>query len=583
MEQTTATSAMEKALSLPELLTCIGRYLGEDSTIVACLCVCKQWKLQFEPLLWRHFHVASPEDYDTVQPSTELMEQNAAFIRSLTIHKIAPADHEAFYSNCTQLEDLKISVDPIYLDLPERWTFLANVIRKLPRLRKINISNPGAELPHDLFKAIADCPNIIVLETQGYSLKAEDMEVYFRASETHMKRLSSTQDHFDQIPKLPDGIMFQEVRYLDIMEASGLPVEAQLDWISRCPNLISLRWEARPDLSASQFCQIIPATCPHLTSLHLFTDISDEEIALILEAIPRVEKLNMSRTDFGDKSMAALRRHFPWLKDLNLQYCYDFSSQFIHEALCSCPNLQGISGNVLDYEDIGASPEPWICKGLQMFDVGLTVVKEAQEEEMKDIDRGPGTIAEGLEIAKRSINGKLFQRLGQLTELQYLSIGTADDDGVDAIDLPILDVHSALNFLTGLRHIKYFSCKGLFDDRVPIEVEDAARWMVKHWPQLETLEARFILDTAHEYYGPGRQRALELLQKHGIIVEEYDGREYDEDYEFDEFDHDEDEYYGDDVDGFTDMEDDSEYDYDYDEDEDGLEDLAFLMHEHTLD
>ncbi|KAF9963945.1 hypothetical protein BGZ70_007086 [Mortierella alpina] len=576
MEKATAAGAMEKALSLPELLTCIGRYLDDESTIVACLCVCKQWKLQFEPLLWRHFHVASTDDYDTVQPSTELMERNAPFIRSLTVHEIVPESHATFYANCTQLEDLKIILDPVYADFPVRWTFMANVIRKLPRLQKISVDNPGCEPAHDFFKAIADCPNIIVLETQGYSFKPEDMEVYLRASATHMKRLSSTQEYFDEISKLPDGLIFQEMRYLDIREASGLSFDVQLDWIRRCPNLVSLRWEAMLNLSASQFCQIIPTACPQLTSLHLWTDISDGEIASILEALPRVEKLNMSRTEFGDKSMAALRRHFPWLKDLNLQYCYKFTSEYIHEALRSCPKLQSISGDILDYGDIALSPGPWICNGLQMFDVGLTLANPNREDKMKGVFGGAGTQEAWRASDRRATSVRLFRRLGQLTELQYLSIGVPDDDEVEDDDLPILDAELAQDFLAGLRHIKYFSCKGLFDRRHHRLVEEAVQWMVAHWPQLETIEARILLDVEDEYDGPGRNSAIQLLRKHGIQVDEYKG---DADYELD---HDE-EYYGDDLDDEYYGDDFDDDGYDYEEDEDELEDLAMYLHQHTLD
>ncbi|KAF9566394.1 hypothetical protein EC968_003768 [Mortierella alpina] len=573
MEKATATSAMQKALSLPELLACIGRYLEHNHTIIQCLCVCRQWKLQFEPLLWRHFHVAASDSDDTIQPTTALMEQNAHLIRSLTVHEVDPDRHWTFYKNCTQLEDLKIILDPVYVDFASRWSFMAAIVRRLPRLWKISISNPGGEPQHTFYQAIADCPNIIVFETQGYSYKAKDLEAYLRASATHVKRLSSTQEYFDDVQKLPDGLVLQEVRYLDIKEASGLSIDVQLDWISRCPNLIALRWEAMLYLTASQFCRIIPTACPHLTSLHLWTDIGDEEIALILEAMPRVEKLNLSRTEFGDKSMVALRRHFPWLKDLNLQYCYDFTSEFIHEALCSCPNLQSISGDMLNYGDIVASSAPWVCKDLRMFDVGLTLMNTAQEERQ--------------EHDRRLANENLFKRLGQLTELQYLSIGIGDDDDVDPMDLPILKTRISLDFLTGLRHVNYFSCKGLFDGLSHRQVEDAVEWMVKHWPKLETLEARILMDVEDGSLGPGRDGAMALLMKHGIKVEEDFGQELDEDY----VDYESDEYDIDGLDGYSDLEDDYDEDeygfeddgYDYDEDQDGLEDLALYLHQHSLD
>ncbi|KAF9282405.1 hypothetical protein BGZ68_005989 [Mortierella alpina] len=585
MEKATAMDAMEKALNLPELLTCIGRYLGDKRTIITCLCVCKQWKLQFEPLLWRNFEVGSSEDLDDLHPSTELMERNAPFIRSLTlnVHEIAPESHATFYSNCMQLEDLFIHVNPVYVNVPLKWTFMANIIRNLPRLRTIRINHRGGEPSHDFFEAIADCPTIVVLETYGYQFQAKDAEVYFRASATHMKRLSTTHEHFENVSKLPDGLMFQEVRYLDLKDVSGLSFDVQLDWIRRCPNLIALRLQDTRDLSPTQFCQIIPAACPHLTALHLDTDyITDEEIAKILYAIPRIEKLNMSRTSFGDKSMKALRKNFSWLKDLNLQYCHGFTGDLIHEALCSCPNLQSISGDMLDYEDI--SPASWVCNGLQMFDVGLTLTNTIEEKGMKGY-RGSLSKEERLLVDKRSKSVKLFQRLGQLTGLQFLSIGVVDDYELEDSDVPILDTDFALDYLTGLRHIKYFSCKGLFDHRSDREVEEAVRWMLKHWPKLETLEARIVSDMTGigrdtEEGSGGRQRAKELLRERGIDVEEYEGKEFDADYEYDEYEDDDDLYYGDEGDGFTDLEDDG---YDYDEDEDDLEDLAFYMHQHTFD
>ncbi|KAF9094938.1 hypothetical protein BGX27_001354 [Mortierella sp. AM989] len=554
---------MEKALGLPEIIACIGKYL-DRSEILNCIRVQKSWKSELEPLLWRTFTCRpSFDDYGAPsivpKPNLVLMQQNAHNIRRLFIEEMDPAYHMAFFSQCSQLEEITFIVART---LPRNtqaeqvtWVRFADMIQNHPRLTKIVIEGSlfkTISLSATLMHAIRKCPKLIALEISECTFDSESTEAYLRACCGNIRRVSTRHDEFSSDFNFSSfDLVFPEMRYFDLREITGMSIDTQMEWISRCPNLISLYWESPHLISGSKFCQILEKSCPYLTALHLLLPLIDKEIEQILETIPRVEKLSLTRAQFGRLAFKALRRHFPTLRDINLQLSPEAGSAMIQEILSSCPKLESISGETLSYSDIMKGP--WVCQNLQMFDVGIRIAEPNEEGYSRPQDWPL--------VAHRAV----YERLSQLTKLQYLSICNNDDVTEEGL---ILSLDAGLRRLETLKDLRFFSCKLLLYQTCQRgEAIEVVEWMVQHWKNLESLEGALDMEgveIAERIVGTVKGHGIQFLDYHEVMDE------MDDDYHFED-DDDEDEFY--DEFDFTDHEYDEEYFGDLDPDETYLEDL----------
>ncbi|KAG0287152.1 hypothetical protein BGZ96_008889 [Linnemannia gamsii] len=528
---------MDKALTLPEILACIGNML-DNHNVISCMQVCKSWRSELEPLLWRSFTFNKSDlGYAELRPKLPLLQKNAQHIRQLVIKQMDPT-FQSFFTQCKQLEEVRFVAQEVDEDddVDQIWDRFSDMINNHGRLRKIVIDSVPWPMTNKVLETMERCPKLIVLETKEVELDVTQAQLYLKLCSKNLKRLSTYADDYDH-PEFPDDLVFQEMRYLDICHADGISMDKQLTWVSRCPNLISLHWESwGGQVDVAKLSAILSGgACPNLTALHLIVNLSDEEITQILEAAPRIEKLSLPRTEFGVRSMAALRRHFPTLRDINLQFCSKVTSPMVQEILRSCANLQSISAEALNRSDIIL--QPWACRGLQMFDVGIGFDDENDDSPMTHYR-------------------DVYQRLGQLTELNYLSICSEDQSDTYSRDPIMVSLEAGLDELATLTKLTFFSCKTLLENNDLRKAFEAVEWMVEHWKKLETFEAsRNVM-----FMGAGDNMvepyAMDLLMDHGIKFAEFisPGRELD--------DGDGDFYEGDE---WTDQEDYDDHGYDMDD------------------
>ncbi|KAF9901012.1 hypothetical protein BX616_002421, partial [Lobosporangium transversale] len=544
---------MEKALELPEIIACISKYLNKKD-ILNCICVRKTWMHELEPLLWRSFTCKSSRDVygapsESKRPSLVLMQRNAHHIRQLTIEEMNPAYHIAFFCQCTHLDEVTLSITR---HLPQTeaqilWKRFSDMVRNHIHLRKIVIeNNNGAmlsplDVPASFLETLCTCPKLIVLETFECSFDAQATAAYMKISGNNIKRLSSCRDAFSDQIQLEPGFIFKELRYLDIKELWPDSIAQQLEWIRRCPNLISVHWDLpRETIPVQAFCDLIPRSCPDLIALHLpLPYITDADIAQILNAFPRIEKLTLSNTMFGPLAFAALERHFPTLKDINLQHASMATSSMIQQIMASCPNLLSISGDQLSYEDIKT---PWVCRNLQMFDVGINIVSVGLH----------GTGYCSLVTRPVTRDKEVYGMLAQLTNLEYLSIASSNTEQMGRFfGYPIqMSLQAGFTQLRTLKNLKFFSCKSLME--LPLQsnqIELMIEWMIKHWRCLEILEGAIMREVdvdGGDGDGDGMSddktsKISELLEKHGIKFVNFNQLmdDIDEDYELEDDDVDE--------------------------------------------
>ncbi|GJJ68698.1 hypothetical protein EMPS_01044 [Entomortierella parvispora] len=502
-------------MAIPEILACIAKFLTRGQT-ATCMRVCKAWTPEFERATWRSVECTNDPRAALPQPSLELVKRNAHQIRHLVYKVFEDESVPASMLRCPHLETVRFETydgDP--------WDVLAEMIENLPSLYKIVIQDCGATstVSKKFLSAITTCPTLVVLETSGIMIY-EETEQYLRAIAPRMRRVATQDDSFlFYQAQWTDDLLFSELRYLDLRAAMCL--EGELEWIVRCPNLISLGWES-PDIvmPIKEFCSRVPVACPNLTCFELLLSISDGDIALILNAIPRIEKFTVARSNFGPQSIVALRRHFPTLKDFNIQYNMSASSKIVQEVLSSCPNLLSLCADEIEYEDL--IQQPWICRSLRLLDVGFRAGEANAHQK------------------------EVYRKLAELTELEWLSIGSPDLE-IEGGQMD-LTLEAGLDALKTLTKLENFHGKGVLERAVENQGYQTVGWMLENWPRLKTLEG-YIPE-----FHPSYDQIASALEERGIkYVEDND------DEEEEEFDSEYDEYFGE---GFDDFDEFDDYDSD---------------------
>ncbi|KAG0203516.1 hypothetical protein BGX28_004236 [Mortierella sp. GBA30] len=404
--------------------------------------------------------------------------------------------------------------------------FLQDILLNFPRLRKFEIIQ-GCILPTPtFFNSLLKCPNLEVLKTSRCHFQGGTTESYMRsASVNKLKLLSSKDDTFYRTLPFRDDLKFPELQHLEIIHDDDMAIETQLEWISRCPNLKSFRWESSSSLPVNKFCQTIPTACPNLVSLHLYLEIYDVDIASIIDAVPRIEELSI-QCNFETVSMNALRRHFSWLSKIDIRYGGMMTSPMIQEILCSCPALNSFTANMLHYRDVVARPQDWVCKNLQVFDVGVTFIGVITRPPSWHRIRAEQALVlnkrekERLSRAHRDI----YNRIAQLTDLRHLNICRRNVGILYEEEVFKVSLESGLEALSTLKRLKSFSCSNIFAHLRKDEVSDALKWMAEHWRNLETLgdcsRKNPVFGSKVWDKHADKKRLLRFLKDRGVELEE---------------------------------------------------------------
>ncbi|KAG0262929.1 hypothetical protein BGZ95_003922, partial [Linnemannia exigua] len=153
---------------------------------------------------------------------------------------------------------------------------------------------------------------------------------------------------------------------------------SQLLFIRQCHELRTLHWRVpRLGFPVQGFCDALETDWPNLVSLTLpESRLSDVDLGKILQAAAPLSTLSIRRSDFGECSFRALRRHFRTLQHLDLFQCPGLGSVMTQHILENCPHLESFDGNKLLLRDVaqglwGGRQRGWACHGLRMLDVHL--------------------------------------------------------------------------------------------------------------------------------------------------------------------------------------------------------------------
>ena len=512
---------MDKAVVLPEIIAHFGQYLSRTDLLV-CIRVCRSWKAELEPSLWRSFSWLHPKTMKGhhFRPTMGQVRHHAIHIRKLTIELDKGFSALFLVPKSSLLEELIFQparshpfLKPVNKKVDRMWRNYSSLIRNHPRLQKVVFKSNSLTIAKGFMEALQTCPNLRTVETAKCIFSTQSVTAYLKACSKGVVRICTEMDQFPPDFVFPEDLTFPALQHLDMRVLEGISITNQIAWISRCPNLVSVNWDPNSSIPSPQFCKAIPTSCPNLTELHLFINNKDADLATMLDAIPRIEKLTLSHSRFGKKSIEALERHFPTLRDINLQGCEEVKSAMVQKILTSCPNLLSISAETLKYEDV--IRQPWVCKKLQMFDVGLCI---ETGDPRKRKQQEPETYLEP--------HRQVYERLSQQTELRYLSVCSSIVPYFG--NFINLSLEAGMGQLKTLEKLKFFSCKlALFEAVNSDKGFECVEWMLQHWKRLEVLEGTVGMESDR------RTKIMEMLKEHGIRFLQFALDDDEEDWEGD--------------------------------------------------
>ncbi|KAG0271669.1 hypothetical protein BGZ95_000491 [Linnemannia exigua] len=348
--------------------------------------------------------------------------------------------------------------------------------------------------------------------------------------------------------------IFPNMKILKLGLNSGITPYHQLQIIQRCPQLESLAWDleesaatgpvslnGEPDIPpppnaeayynyrfpTAAVCQLFEAEfCPALEKLTIaYPGLSDQELARIATACPRLTLFEVFETGFGRLAFQAMTRHFVHLTRLDIRRCAGVTSPMAQQILTSCPRLVFFCGDALHARDI----------------VGFLPPPESQTQDGAETGTGAGAGTEatplnpqdwvctelawltlyicGLENAPPTWLPIVLHQLSRLTCLDFLTISPTGPEFDGTKDGLPLSLSSGLGTLSTLTNLERFCFHGLSQEMKEQDVE----WMVKAWPKLVRVEG-----VVH----PEREQRMVLepvLRREGIEVCGYFGDDDGED------------------------------------------------------
>jgi len=337
-------------LELPEITTTVGKFLDRPD-LVQCLYVCRVWHTSFLPLVWSAISIRSGERY----PGVEAFNSHSQLIRNLAYDV---QDWHAYESvHCRNVLTLHVYC---------KWEE-SPVIAQYDQLRQLSITG-GKRFRYDVYPCWK--PTNSFRSLSSIDLKGVDID------------LSSTDDFWDlciglkslsvrltNIARLPDKSMsFERLEKLVLLPRSRHSFEQRLEFISQCPNLVSLDWGRGEDGSPASTdifaAHLAKGTWPKLCELRLPNFFSsDKQLGKIVHGMQHVKSLEVDGCTFGPLSSTALRSHFSSLRQLKLQYTTYTGTgpSIIPEVLVSCPQLEVLIAGEVTSEDILQGP-PWVCE-----------------------------------------------------------------------------------------------------------------------------------------------------------------------------------------------------------------------------
>ncbi|KAF9352237.1 hypothetical protein BGX34_000118 [Mortierella sp. NVP85] len=510
--------------------------------ILSCHRVCRIWNQVFFPsFLWESFRIQAPSIIKILggrYPEPDIIQRNAGHIRKLVCRDIRIIRY--LIPECCHLEELNV-----YSIGSQVATLLRQNIQSLKKVSLL--LSIGEQTGHRsmkrVLKALAECVHVeqcdLVAATvpgdQMAAVDEEDVDGVDGVDDEDIYEVDIIQGFYKVVRDIPHlrifcpGINKPPVPVLG-PEASPLSNSrtgtssmaarqyASPRFIPQLPKLQSLylserRMSFMNQVRLLQHChlELVDLTWNFVSerdpSIRLVDTLyfkflklttlcmeqcvlNDRDMAMILMAMPSLERLRLQETRIGRLSMAVIVGHAPppfsghgvvlpissqdlasqglrrRLMELDIRDCPTVESQDVLKVLQTCRKLKVLKAPRIAALDIAQQSHFWVCLGLEELHVGTT-----------DVDR----------LGSFDDQRRILHQIGQLTMLQTLSMIT---------NLSLRNGYwgqkSSLHFtmdtgLDELRHLKGLKVFAVEDKRHWAGMEEL-KWVKDNWAKYQLQE-----------------------------------------------------------------------------------------------
>ncbi|KAK3810287.1 MAG: hypothetical protein J3Q66DRAFT_352697 [Benniella sp.] len=453
------TSLRINPLELPEIRSAVGQYLSRPD-LARCLRVCKSWHASFVPLVWSTAHIYSyPSDNN---PPLETFIRCSHYIKDLHLNINAPQEY--MFTPCPNL--LRLRVNGYWSKKSEGADIVPIEIAQYEQLCYLSINGHNIQSQRIIWRPI-HYHSLSELELRNLEIEPTCTATFWDLC-TQLVSLKIEEVTVAAMPAR--SIAFDRLQHLEL-ELKSQTLEHQLDWITQCPNLTSLKWRSNGSRLASDFAEgFIPGTSTwdSLRELMLARfEFADGQLAWIIGVMRELRALNVNSCRVGSRSLKALCLHSQSLRSLDIATCDVITPSFVPGVLASFPHLEFLAFDSVMSQDIIDGP-PWACgSSLTKLTAGFQFIPDQDNQYLVYHQR------------------QVLQKVSRLTNLKELHLirGRYNTRSLD------LRLETGLDHLVTLKQLETFS---LFTGIYCASVRDV-EWMIDNWKNLKKFNGNLKL------------------------------------------------------------------------------------------
>ncbi|KAF9170892.1 hypothetical protein BGX21_008324 [Mortierella sp. AD011] len=454
--------AVVSPLDLPEIRLRIGDYLSKPD-LAQCICVCKVWNESYLPFLWKEISVTSDSVFERLRTLTpERIIHHRELVQVLSIVDMYPGKYKAIYPRLNSLT-LGANLPPARERISEGDP--TELIKRNPSLTRLTLTHLNVYLLANFWKEVSNLPRLQSLKLSLTSIDDESHIRVFWGACTNLEVLSLMHFNFAANIGVDSRLAFPKLHSLTLDLVKNFDQMKQLYFIRQCPQLKELVWHTEcPGQGHTLLAEDIGRNLwPHLDTLSLGCNISDEALDPIIKGMARIRKLDLLRCRLGTLSFQSLRNHFSTLAKLILWECPVVTSIMLREVLCSCPLLEELKGGYILARD-AVDGGPWICRSMKT--IHICFIFRNDEQDLQPL---------------------IFERLSHFVQLRNLGLGgwvsPVTKGFQETLDFRL---ESGLGQLVTMKNINHLS---LYRTTQALSEEDV-RWISSNWRQLEVVSGK---------------------------------------------------------------------------------------------
>ncbi|KAF9022032.1 hypothetical protein BGZ52_001250 [Haplosporangium bisporale] len=442
----------------------IAQYLSTKE-LLTCIRVSRTCEAHFTPALWTTLPLEKMVVKKNKSPPP--IQWNADSVRHLSI-KVSTFSKglSSFQTNvlreCRNVKFFQIEATPVEEDLQilqfedKVWTVLTKFVKENQGICRVDLGNGNINYSKDFIQALAMLPALEHFKAEYIVLQGRQLGQLLRllppdSGTNHVTALKSFStsgawmEGVEGLKRIAADKTLLTLTSFNLTGAYNLTWNEQVDLICRFPKLEILEWfyidrkSCTEEFRANDFVTKIFKKCPRIKKLAFLStvrmspkiadyqnNINDKHLETIFRSAPvGLERINVNRSKFGPLAFKSLksRPFFSTLKELDLDHCYEFTSQMAVECLESCSGLTKFVVVEISAADIARSAKKqgskkWKCRNMEYLKAHITQLGSVDPPHANASQKVQDQYKKSLQLHKTVLG-----QLSIMTHLTHLDVG----------------------------------------------------------------------------------------------------------------------------------------------------------------